>query len=85
MNHRIETPAGSNSTRPNIQRTIQGDAIYAGIAKLLKFLDEVENVVANFIGLFLVDKMGNSFHYNHLFQKRHIFLEPTTVYEILGA
>lgn len=42
-------------------------------------------MLVDFIGLFFIDKMSNSFHHNHLFQKRHMFLEPTFVYVILGA
>ena len=55
------------------------------LCRSLEFLKEVVNVLADFIALFLIDEMGNSFHYNYLFQQRHMFLELAIVYEILGA
>lgn len=50
----------------------------------LKFLNEVINVGANFLGLLLVDKVSCSFHYNN-FQIWDYFLEPTTVYIFLDT
>lgn len=37
----------------------------------------------NFLWLFLVQKVSYTFHYNNVFQKRHVFLEPTIVYIFL--
>ncbi|CAN6548250.1 unnamed protein product [Malus baccata var. baccata] len=67
-----ETPVGSSQRR------------YKDVW-LMKFLEEDVNVFADFIRLFLLQKMGNSFQHNYFFQKRHIFLEPAFVDEVLST
>lgn len=41
------------------------------------------NVGIDFISFFLVDEMGNSFHYNNVLQQWHILLELTTMHVFL--
>lgn len=60
--------AGSSQARSDTRNNKLTIHLYTGKSNtLLKFLDEVVNVFADFVALFLVDKMGNSFHYNNLF------------------
>lgn len=58
---------------------------FQGVKTLSEFLNEVINVFVDLIRSFLMDKVCNSFHYNDLLQKWHIFLEPTLVYVFLHA
>ena len=48
-----------------------------------ELLNEVINVFADLLWLFLLEKMSYPFHYNHLFQKGYIFFEATIVYMVL--
>lgn len=43
------------------------------------------NVFVDLLRAFLVDEVSNSFHYNNLLQKWHIFLQPSLVYVFLDA
>uniref|UniRef100_A0A7C9A0C8 Uncharacterized protein n=1 Tax=Opuntia streptacantha TaxID=393608 RepID=A0A7C9A0C8_OPUST len=47
-----------------------------------KFIKEFLDMLADFFWFFLIDEVSNSFHYDYLFQKRHISVEPTLVYVI---
>jgi hypothetical protein len=42
-------------------------------------------VLVDLLRAFLVDEVCNSFHYNNLLQKWHIFLQPSLVYVFLDA
>ena len=50
---------------------------------LLELLDEVDYVSTDLFWLLLVEKMSYSFHHHHLFQIRHVSLEPTILYVFL--
>jgi hypothetical protein len=50
-----------------------------------ELVDKFMDVCTDLLCLFLVDKVSNSFHHNHVSQIRHVFLEATVVYIFLDS
>lgn len=86
ITHRIARKSNDCShTSSQERRKQEANRQPQGVKTLSEFLNEVINVFVDLIRAFLVDKVCNSFHYNDLLQKWHIFLEPTLVYVFLRA